>query len=199
MLPPSTQRGRPLQNTILYLIGFPGTGKYTIAREICALESGFRLVDSHLINNVLFSLIPLDGKTPIPRRVWDNIHTIWDCVMDTMTHVSPQDFSFILTNYLSQNNANDIAWFATVEAMASARGARFVPVLLTIDEAEHKARITRPERTARMKETNPDAAARYAREDRLISLSHPHLLTLDVTALSPQSAAAQILAHARPR
>lgn len=185
-----------MRNTILYLIGFPGTGKYTIAREICGIEAGFRLVDAHLVNNVLFSLIPLDGKTPIPRRVWDNIHTIWDAVIDTMTHVSPPDFSFILTNYLSQNNANDIAWFDTVEAMAASRGARFVPVVLTIDEAEHKNRITGPGRTARMKETNPEAPARYAATDRLIAPDHPHLLTLDVTALTAQDAARHILAHA---
>lgn len=36
----------------LYLIGFAGTGKYTIAKELAKV--GYKLVDNHLINNSIF-------------------------------------------------------------------------------------------------------------------------------------------------
>ena len=185
-----------MRNTIFYLIGFPGTGKYTIAKEICRLIPDIRLVDAHLINNPLFSLIHLDGKTKIPQRVWDNQGKIWDAVLDVMLHVSPPAFSFVLTNYLSQNNPNDVAWFGEVKAMAEAREALFVPVLLTIDPAEHKNRIVRSERKDRYKETNPEAPARYAAEDRLIEIVHPNLLEVDVTELTPEDVAKKIILHA---
>lgn len=39
----------------LYLIGFAGTGEYTIAKEIA--NHGYKVVDNHLINNPIFSLL----------------------------------------------------------------------------------------------------------------------------------------------
>lgn len=57
-----------MKNTIIYLIGHYGVGKLTIARQICA-ASDARLFDNHLVNNVVFSLIRADGKTPLNERV----------------------------------------------------------------------------------------------------------------------------------
>src|SRR5580698_1059674 len=94
------------QNTFIYLIGFPGTGKYTIAQEIARKEN-FRLVDNHLINNPVFSLIPLDGQTKLPERIWDNTRKIWEAVSDTIIHISPREYNFVLTNSLIQANAAD--------------------------------------------------------------------------------------------
>ncbi len=45
-----------MKNTIMYLIGYGGTGKYTIAKEIAAL-TGAVVVDNHLINNPVFSVV----------------------------------------------------------------------------------------------------------------------------------------------
>lgn len=185
-----------MRNTVFYLIGFPGTGKYTIAKEICRLIPDIRLVDAHLINNPIFSLIPLDGKTNITKRTWANRVKIWQAVFDTMIHISPPEFSFVLTNYLSQYDPEDVEWFEQVKAMAEAREALFVPVLLTIDPAEHKNRIVRSERKDRYKETNPEAPARYAAEDRLIEIVHPNLLEVDVTELTPEDVAKKIILHA---
>ena len=61
-----------MNNTIIYLIGHYGVGKLTIAKAICAATSA-RLFDNHLANNVVFSLIPTDGRTKLPPRIWDLI------------------------------------------------------------------------------------------------------------------------------
>ncbi|MCC8400282.1 MAG: hypothetical protein LN563_06965 [Rickettsia endosymbiont of Platyusa sonomae] len=50
---------------IIYLIGKPGTGKYTIAKEIA--RAGYSICDNQHINNPIFSLLNYDGLTPIPR------------------------------------------------------------------------------------------------------------------------------------
>jgi len=44
-----------MDNTIIYLLGHEGVGKYTIAKEIVTMTSA-RLVDNHAINNLIFSL-----------------------------------------------------------------------------------------------------------------------------------------------
>ena len=58
-----------LQNTIVLLIGFAGTGKYTIGRELCE-RTGAKLIDNHLINNPIFKVTNADGVTP---RIGDRV------------------------------------------------------------------------------------------------------------------------------
>jgi shikimate kinase len=51
-----------MNGALIYLIGFAGCGKLTIAKAI-QKKIDCILVDNHLINNVIFSLIDPDGKT----------------------------------------------------------------------------------------------------------------------------------------
>jgi adenylylsulfate kinase-like enzyme len=66
---------------VVYLIGVPAVGKYTIAREISRL-TGARLVDNQLINLPVFSVLGYDGKDsfPFPRGAWKHIETIREVV-----------------------------------------------------------------------------------------------------------------------
>ena len=146
---------------MIYLLGYPGTGKYTIGKEICRLNPRFRLVDNHLINNPIFSIINADGITPLPVNVWENVEKIWHIVFDTMVNVSPPDFNFVLTNVLFDSEG-DKAWFEQMESVARGRNAKFVPVVLRISVEEHQKRIGNKDRKLRMKETDPKSPQRYA-------------------------------------
>lgn len=179
-------------STIIYLLGYPGTGKYTIGKEICDQNSRFRLVDNHLVNNPIFSIINADGKTPLPVSVWEAVGKIWDAVLDTMVYVSPPDFNFVMTNALF-NSEGDKAWFDQIENMANARNAKFVPVVLRVSVEEHQKRIGRADRRERMKETDPKSPQRYALLDNLYVPDHPNLLTLDVSDIPPSESAQIIL------
>lgn len=178
-------------STIIYLLGYPGTGKYTIGKEICHLNPRFRLVDNHLVNNPIFSIIHADGVTPLPVKVWENVGKIWDAVLDTLVHVSPPDFNFVLTNALFDSEGDD-AWFKEMQSMAAARNAKFVPVVLRISVEEHQKRIGNDDRKMRMKETNPKSPERYALLDNIYIPDHPNLLTLDVSDM-PATESAQII------
>ena len=70
----------PLRNTIIVLIGFAGTGKYTIGRELCR-RTGAKLVDNHLINNSLFTVVNADGLTPLPGAIWSKVRAIRQVVL----------------------------------------------------------------------------------------------------------------------
>ncbi|MBI1215801.1 MAG: hypothetical protein GC185_08285 [Alphaproteobacteria bacterium] len=183
-----------IENTVIHLLGFPGTGKYTVAKEISA-RAGLHLVDNHLVNHPVFSIIHADGKTPLPPRVWDNVGMIWDAVIDTIEHISPREYGFVMTNALMDDDAEDREHALNIARMMDRRGGTYVPVRLILsDVEEHVRRITAENRKARRKETNPEAPARYTAR-KVLEPGLPHVLTLDVTALQPAEAAAQILDH----
>jgi len=99
-----------MNNVILYLIGFAGTGKLTIAKAILA-RAPFLLVDNHFINNVVFSLIDMDGNSPLPPRVWENVGKVRSIVFDTMRYLSKPARNFVLTNELVEGDEEDAKVF----------------------------------------------------------------------------------------
>lgn len=185
-----------MKNIIIHLFGFPGTGKYTIAKEICT-QADVKLVDNHLINNPLFSLIEKDGITPLPDRIWDNIGKIWDVVADTITHISPQNYNFIITNALINEGKTDRGWMEKMSDVASARDGHYIPVRLTLSVEENQKRIISPDRAVRMKEINPKSPQNNAANYSVLSTAHKNELTLDVTNLPAEEAARIIINHAR--
>ena len=178
-----------MTTVILYLIGKPGTGKYSIAKEIS--KYGYTICDNQLINNPIFALLNYDGlaTTIIPGYAWDAITKIRNSVFDFLNHKTYGDY--VLTNVLNED-AGDRALFAQVMKMASDRGSLFIPVKLLISEEENIKRIQNPDRLSRYKSTD---TADIATQTPLLHISHPNLLELDVTTLSTRQAARIILTH----
>jgi len=181
-----------MENTIIYLMGFPGTGKLTIAKEICA-QADMRLVDNHLICNPVFSVIENDGKSPLPECVWSNVAKIRDVVFDTLVGLSPAKHNFILTNVLTRNDREDAVIFQKVFAMAKARKSQFIPVRLIIEERENLKRVVSPERKLNMKHIKPEGLLRVRKDNGVFLSGHENEFTLDVTHLPAQDAAKAIL------
>jgi hypothetical protein len=79
---PLTDAAPGLGGAVIYLIGIPAVGKYTIGKEIARLTQA-KLVDNQLINLPAFSILGYDGKDsfPFPRRSWDHIETIREAVL----------------------------------------------------------------------------------------------------------------------
>ncbi|MBY0291774.1 MAG: GNAT family N-acetyltransferase [Alphaproteobacteria bacterium] len=177
------------QPITIYLIGFSGTGKYTIAKEI--VKADYKIVDNHLINNSIFSLLDLDGITPIPEEAWVPVRKIRKIILDFIS--SDAKSNYIFTNELFEAD-NDWRVFCQVKETAEKRGSLFVPVKLIISPEERKRRITNPERGLRYKSTNP---AEIHKKKGLIKIGHPHLLEVDVTDLSARDAAEKILCFAK--
>ncbi|WP_297104016.1 hypothetical protein [uncultured Devosia sp.] len=184
-----------MNNTIVYLIGHFGVGKLTVARAICALTDA-RLFDNHLANNVIFSLIRADGRTPLPEGVWDLIGIIRDQAFKAIEEMTPRNASFVLTNCLIESDPRDHAAYEQVKAVAARRGNVFVPVLLAASDAAHAARVNSPDRSERLKLTDVEGAARKRRTEDLLRIEHPNRLDLDTSDMPPEEAARSIIAHA---
>ena len=181
-----------LENTIIVLIGFAGTGKYTIGRELCK-RTGAKLIDNHLINNPIFRVVNADGFTPLPARVWDKVGEIRRTVYDAIRELSPPKMSFVFTVELRQSNPGDHKTFIDLEQLAVARQSLFVPIRLICDVDELCRRVENPERVEHLKEISSESARRRASEHSVLNPSHPNLITIDVTRRGPVESVEVIL------
>jgi predicted kinase len=187
-----------LHNTIIYLIGIPAVGKYTVGREIARL-TGARLVDNQLINYPVFSVIGYDGTDtfPFPQAAWQHIEVIHKQVLAVIRDLCPPDASFVFTNVLDANDPDDKVWFRRIERLAKHRQAKFFPVWLTCDAATLRRRKDAPERKARLKDIDLTSIPRWLEEFAVLKVPHPHALTLDTARATPTQTAKRILNHVR--
>jgi hypothetical protein len=181
-----------LNNTIVLLIGFAGTGKYTIGRELCE-RTGARLIDNHLINNPIFKVVNADGVTPLPAKVWDRVKEVRAAVYEAIRELSPPGMGFVFTMELRESNPEDHKAFRDLERLATARQSRFVPIRLICGVEELCRRVADPARVAMLKEISPELARKKSAEDAVLNVPHPNLRTLDVTKRSPSGSVDAIL------
>jgi hypothetical protein len=184
-----------MDNTIVYLLGHYGVGKLTVAKALCAL-TGARLVDNHLINNVVFGVIGADGKTPLPPETWELTARVGEIAFEAIETIAAPATSYVLTNALT-DEPRDRAYYARVVTLVDRRGALFVPVVVTCDETENALRIPSPERARNMKHTDAPSAMERRRTIAPLPIIHPNRFDLDTTRQSPDDAAKAILAHIR--
>jgi hypothetical protein len=184
-----------MNNTIIYLIGLPGVGKFTIGKEINK-RTGARLIDNQLINNPIFSVIAADGFSPLPEIIWDRICAIRRIILDAIRDISPAHFSFIFTNVLFDNSALEAEYFADIAELARQRQAKFIPVRLLCSEDELCRRVVSPERVERFKTVDEESARKTLQTCTILRVDHSNALTLDVTTLPATEAANCIIRHA---
>jgi len=169
-----------LDDTMVLLIGFAGTGKYTIGRELCE-RTGAKLIDNHLINNPIFRVVDADGVTPLPARVWDRVKEVRATVYKAIRELSPPGMGFVFTMELRESNLEDHNAFRDVERLAAARQCRFIPIRMICGVEELCRRVADPARVAMLKEISPELARKKFAEDEVLNVPHPNLRTLDVT------------------
>lgn len=175
---------------IIYLIGRPGVGKYTIAKELA--KQGYLLCDNHYINNIIFGLLGPDflkmekGET-IPEFVWEHTRKIRDIILDFL--VIYNQHNYVFTNVLYEDK-HDREIYEKIKSMSEKRGSTFTPIVLSITREEHRNRITQIDRVERRKSTS---LAEIDSKEELIKISHPNLITLDITSLTAAEAAKEIV------
>lgn len=185
-----------LKNTIIYLIGIPAVGKYTVAKEIGQM-TGAKVVDNQLINNPVFSVIGYDGTDafPFPKGAWAHIGKIQRAVLTVIRDCCPPDASFVFTNVLDARAPDDKTCFRRIERLAKQRKAAFFPVWLTCSAEMIRQRKNTPERKARLKDIDLTNISRYLREFEVLKVPHPNALTLETSDSEPGQTARRILEH----
>jgi hypothetical protein len=187
-----------LQNTIIYLIGVPAVGKYSVAKELGRM-TGAKVVDNQLINTPVFSVLGYDGTDafPFPEGAWAQIEKIQRAVIKVIRDYCPPEATFVFTNMLDARVPADKTWFRRIERLAKERNACFFPIWLTCEESALRRRKDTPERRARLKDIDLTSIPRWLHEFELLQVPHPHALTLDTTHSQPKQTAQRILKHLR--
>ena len=181
-----------MNGAIIYLIGFSGCGKRTIAKEI-QKRIDCIVVDNHLINNVIFSLIDPDGKSKLPAAVWNNVHRVRSAAFDTIRDLGKPGRIFVLTNVLMEGDEEDRLWFEEVVQLARDRDAHFLPVRLTITPEELARRVVSEGRAEQFKETDPIAAIAKAKRWEVLRSRDHAMLEVDVSAMTADGVAAIVI------
>jgi hypothetical protein len=187
-----------ITNVVIYLVGFSGIGKLTIARELAPILKA-KVVDNHWINNPIFGLLDTDGKTKLPEAVWDRVDEVRRAVHETIATLSPPHWNFIFTHAGHDDDPADHEIFASVLNVAERRQALLVPVRLTCAEEELIRRVVSPERRDRLKSVSVDGARRSSRTGQVLVPHHANRLDLDVTSISAWEAASKIYEHSQHR
>ena len=189
-----------LHNTIIYLIGVPGVGKYTVAKRLARM-TGAKVVDNQLINTPVFSVLGYDGLDtfPFPAEAWEQIGRIHRAVLAVIRDSCPADDSFIFTNVLDAADPGDLACFRRVARVARARRARFFPVYLTCDAGTLRRRKNTTDRKRRMKDVDLTSIPRWLEDFEVLRVDHPNALPLDTTGMSAQAAASRVWKHVARR
>jgi tRNA uridine 5-carbamoylmethylation protein Kti12 len=174
---------------IVLILGYPGTGKFTVAKELVSALSTegtpVRLIDNHVAANILFDLIAeADGQSVLPLAVLDNVREINLIIARTIDELSPLDWSFVLTHHFRDNERND-SYVGQLQTIARRRGATFLPVILTCEHGVLVQRVTRAERRSRNKLVDPSIALSIIQGGMLIPKGS---ITIDVTSRTPAGA-----------
>ncbi len=164
-------REQPVPATaVFYVVGHPGAGKYTTAKELQRLCAGrhehLAVVDNHYITNPIFGVINVDGRSPLPPSVWDRAAEVAEAVYKAIETISPWDWSFVFTNFLSQDEPQDWRLYQRVKRLAAARGSRFLLVRLMCDTEELCHRVTGPTERSASNWSIPGGLANWQRRSR---------------------------------
>ena len=182
----------PLRNTIIYLLGPPGVGKYTVGKLISE-QTGARLLHNHYWSNIILNLVHQDGITPLPLEVWARTEEVRRAVFSTVENLSPPDWSFVIT-HAAAGEPDDIdhAIISDVSRLAASRGARLCSFSLKCSREELVERVQSPERATMMKDRNPETAHEHA----LLSPLDPgigHHVAIDTSGLDAETVADRII------
>jgi hypothetical protein len=178
---------------VYQLLAFPGTGKYTVAKAMCAqLEARGEpaaLLDNHSMLSLIWSFVPIEHR--FDPGVMERTNEIRRLVVTAAREHAGPDHSQVFTNFVPAGREPVI--LDPHRQLAADLGKRFVPVVLTCDREEVLRRVPGPDRTARFKLDIPAVAERMM-DDGMTIPDWPELVELDITGLSPDDAAAAILA-----
>ncbi|CAK1363973.1 unnamed protein product [Cercospora beticola] len=179
---------------LVWINGFPGVGKLTVARELLMLYTKAQvvLIDNHqLIDPVAARLQRDDPEYYVERRKErQKALERWALNRDERHRL------VVFTDYQSKNELSS-AVGAEYKDAALRAGRVFIPVVLHCDQSENLKRAVSTERqeSGTTKLTDVEILAELRAEHVMLTFDQPTQLGLDVSELSPSVAARKLYEH----
>ncbi|UAT43341.1 hypothetical protein GUI12_04240 [Anaplasmataceae bacterium AB001_6] len=141
-----------MKSKILYLIGLPGSGKFTLAKMISE-KYKLILIDSHKINDLILNI--LDNTNNLSDHIWEAIYNIRKLLIDAIKIV-PNERGYIFTNVLCKDSPEDLKWYQDVVDLSKDIGFLLQPIVLYSDTQTILKRISNDDRIGTNKITDPN-------------------------------------------
>ncbi len=91
--------------TLIYLIGFPGSSKFTTAKELCKIISAV-IVSNNLFNNIEFDIVKLQDAE-VPDDLWEKIFAVRENILAILEKHYVKSKHYIFTNELIEGDLYD--------------------------------------------------------------------------------------------
>jgi hypothetical protein len=183
---------------VYQLLGYPGTGKYTVAKammsQLHARGEPAALLDNHAFLSLVWQLVPDDRR--FEPAVMARVNELRRILVESAVELTGPDHSILFTNFVPPSAKGSV--LDPHRQLAQALGRPLVAVVLTCDREEVLRRVPSPDRTARFKLDDARIAIRVM-NDGMSLPDWPELVHLDTTGLSAASTAARIIAIADAR
>ena len=180
------------------LLGYPGTGKYTVARAIverlAARGEPAALLDNHATANLVWSLVPTERRFDPEVMSW--LTRLRDLLGDAAAELTGPERSLVFTSYLPVGRPSTA--LDRHRELALQLDRPLVAVVLHCDPDEVLRRVSNPDRATRMKLVDPDVARSIMAAGMTLP-TWPELTDLDITGLSAGEAADRVIALGEDR
>lgn len=190
-----------MENVIVYLVGPPGVGKYTVGRLLAERLSA-KLLDNHFWSNPIFDVVEPDGR-PLPAGVWDRTNDVLSAVLETLARFGPTGRNYVFTHAVSDAAGHPLDWIIAGKILwaAERRRASLLAVRLACGEGQLRERISQETRRLRFKTTDAAQAQALASLPPF-PITHDWILDLDTSGLSAAETAdrieAELVSHLQP-
>jgi len=186
----STENAASQPAPFIYINGYPGVGKLTIAKELRALFPQAQLVSSHSTIDITAEFFPRGHpQYQSLRRALRRVQ--FQCAIN-----APYETTWIFTD---QQSSSEIGSSTAQEyqTAAASRGSRFISIVLTCGAEENFKRAQSKGRGGALntKLTDLSILRKIRAEEEIYHFGSPEEAELDVTGLTPSEAARQIYQH----
>ncbi|MDN5247761.1 MAG: hypothetical protein QWI36_01305 [Wolbachia endosymbiont of Tyrophagus putrescentiae] len=179
-----------MNKNLIYLIGFPGSGKFTVAKELCKIIDAV-IVQNNMFNDIIFNIVNLKGNN-VPDNLWNSIFKVRENLLAILGKYHSKSKHYIFTNELIEGDCYDRKIYDSVVNLSNSMQVKMLPVVLHCsDIGELMKRIQFEERRQYNKITNLYYAMERTREKKLFI--PPNALEIDNSNLSAEKVAKRII------
>ncbi|KAI8628542.1 hypothetical protein F5Y19DRAFT_476524 [Xylariaceae sp. FL1651] len=177
---------------LIWINGFPGSGKLTVATALQTLNKSITLIDNHKLIDPVSSRLPRSHPKYQQERQAERQAAFKRHVQCS----SSLSELIVFTDFQSANELGEkVAFEYELAAIQASRP--FVPIYLICDEQENLRRLSSQERLASgtTKLTSADVLKEIRSHSTLFRFNDCTGLTIDITSKSPAEAAQEIFDH----
>ncbi len=154
-----------MDKTLIYLIGFPGSSKFTTAKELCKIIDAV-IVSNNLFNNIIFDIVKLQDAE-VPDELWEKIFAVRENILAILEKHYIKSKHYIFTNELIEGDHYDQRIYNSVVNLSKKMDMEILPVVLHCNDEELARRIHSKERCRKNKIIDSDFVMKRIEGKRL--------------------------------